>query len=257
LPQCASVALFREIVQQVLADTRYYYVSVEQTQFTAYELRSHLTPDNHEDIDQSVEELRHIIRGLHDLGYFGLIDLGRRHEGSRRCPDCSGTSIKRLAPQEDDLGYICITAECRKCGRTWAEDVDVPSNYPTGYLFCYSLLGPTGDPIRLGGHQVELVADQWKRYEDPRSLEDPQYRRGSYPTKTVLVKRPGTAWIEGKLEKVDDLYVTWNYYVPYDEGMHPSLGGGHYDMHPIEEGYVDYLIRLMNLSDRHDYELVY
>jgi len=232
-------------------------------QFVAYELtagsRAGLrAPATFRDFDESIEELRQVIRGIQVLGYFGLISLGRRHRGERRCYDCHSNNIKRYAPQDRPWGDVFIAAECEECGETWEEDVPLPTTYPTAHLFCYSLLEPTGDPVNLGSFtNAELIADQWCKYEDPRSLTDPKYRRGSYPTKTVLVRRPGTALIEGKLEGVEDLFITWKYYVPYDEGMRPSLGSGHYDMHPIEEAYVDYLIRLMALPLEWDYELVY
>lgn len=258
--QCAGDTTDFSRYMRQLVRPKFRMLAVGDTQFPAFKISVSDTDDSPETFgsyDMSMTFIRSIIRETHNLGYFGLIDLGRDEQRKYRCDVCLSYVLSYGEPTDLETGDRYIDITCDDCNNKWKQEIRIPV-YPIVYLFCYSLLEPTGDPIDLRRFiDAELVADQWMRYEDPRSLTDPTYRRGSYPTKVVLVRRPGTTWIKGILTKTDENFITWKYYVSYEGGVLPSLGHGNYDMHPIENGYVDYLIRLMSLPKDHDYELVY
>jgi len=139
----------------------------------------------------------------------------------------------------------------------------IPHAYPEFYILPRTIIQPSGYPVR-NPPQGELVADQWQRYEDPRSLDEPQYRRGSYPVRTILVRvenLPGSTtpgapenWAQ-TFKPRPDTYITWRYIIPYEGDRITSFDGGHYDM-TMEQGYIDYLVRLLKLDTLFDYRLI-
>jgi hypothetical protein len=104
-----------------------------------------------------------------------------------------------------------------------------------------SVMEPSGRPITEIAWDESpsgsiLLADQWRRHEDPRSLIDPQYRGGYYPTAVLLV------------ESANHDYVTWQDAVSYDvrRQVGSNLSYPHFDM-TLERAKVDYLCRLLKL----------
>jgi len=121
------------------------------------------------------------------------------------------------------------------------------------YLVPKTIFQLSGDPIDRSSLQSDdrIVADMWMRWEDPLTLTYPERRRGSYPSKIILVQRPDQRMISGYLKHTEDNYITWMYTMPYDRGK-PSLGTGYlnhgnYDM-PLDEARIDYLCRVLKLA---------
>jgi len=151
--------------------------------------------------------------------------------------------IKNAIPIIIELGWVALL----KSRILKNEEIDWsfpyhdpgPPRYPDLYLVPRTIIQPSGDSNICKSRNDILLADQWIRYEDPRSLENPRLRRGHYPVKVVLFYRPtGSS---------TDRYITWLCIVPYDQENNPNLINGHYDMDKIE-GYTDYLVRLLHLS---------
>jgi hypothetical protein len=143
-----------------------------------------------------------------------------------------------------------------------------PTKYPELITVPRTVMEPSGRPITPQGaiFTVEdqpnwdllsgrLLADQWAKFSDPRALTDPDYRRGSYPTAIILVERAAAdSHRHHEVSPGGANYVTWQYYVPYDEGMQPSLGRGNYDM-TLEIAKVNYLCRLLAITDNGNCQL--
>lgn len=125
-----------------------------------------------------------------------------------------------------------------------------PAQYPEIIALPRTVMGPSGRPVLTNMGYV--VADQWRRGENPLSLERPEFRTGTNPTAIILVDRSQDLLDLGQTSPKD--YVTWAYCVPYEEGRRPSTDGGHYDM-TLEEAKVDYLQRLLKLPAECSYEL--
>jgi hypothetical protein len=122
-----------------------------------------------------------------------------------------------------------------------------PAQYPEIIALPRTVLEPSGRPIHTSHGRI--VADQWRRGENPLSLTHPEFRTGTYPTAIILVDRSLT-----EPQPTDQSYVTWAYRVPYEAGRGPSTDHGHYDM-TLAQAKLDYLQRLLNLPAACNYEL--
>lgn len=158
---------------------------------------------------------------------------------------------------------------------------EIKYEYPLLYFVPQSVIELSGDQI-LPAPRGVAIADAWKQFEDPRSLTDPSYRRGSHPTKNVLAFQAGRCPLchgaghnmitvgkqriledcscrklitEGRAQEIGSYFV-WNYIVSYDEEIPPYYANGNYDLIK-EEGYAVYLSKLLKLNYTSDFKIYF
>lgn len=118
------------------------------------------------------------------------------------------------------------------------QEASFPKQYPEIVAVPRTVMEPSGSIERRG-----LVADQWRKGENPLSLTRPEFRTGFYPTAVILIHDPTN----------DDAYMTSLYRVSYDN-QPSSLSNGNYAM-TLEDAKVDYLQRLLKLPENCAFQL--
>jgi hypothetical protein len=251
----------REFLESLL-EPYFDVLSFPGTQFTVWEVKKSITDRSYATLERLISE---ITPQIIELGWIILIKSKR--QVLLRIHRKAETNEWVVQWREngrinDNKSYF---TDDRQDAEATMRDMErrIPLAYPEFYVLSRNIIQPSGYPIR-NTPQGELVADQWQRYEDPRSLDEPQYRRGSYPVRTILVRvknLPGSTtpgapenWAQ-TFKPRPDTYITWRYIIPYEGDRTTSFDGGHYDM-TMEQGYVDYLVRLLKLDTSSDYRLI-
>jgi len=286
----ATQTMTRQAIGNLLPD--FYVWGLDDLQFPGLEIQLRMTefdatypvlprtPEHFAVVDTRV---RSVIPLLLSLGWVALVQqCGEVSLRLKRNKEYDEWIVEYRVDGELDGMKSYYTNDKQDAEQTMSlmQRLSHPAQYPEILTVPRTVMEPSGRPIvtRAG----RIVADQWRKGENPRSLEVPEFRQGTYPTAIILVERPEEILrklpvclycsgnipvgvgdrecarhedpnlVESPLSSKN--YVTWAYRVPYEEGVSPSTDHGHYDM-TLAEAKVDYLCRLLVLPSACSYQL--
>lgn len=246
LPQVAPQYIVKEALRNLLPD--FYIWEIQDLQFPGLEIQVRMAgkdtsypvlPTYKEHFDAVDAKIRTAIPLLVSLGWIALVkQCGEITLKIKRDRTWNEYIVQWVVNKEvdDDKSYHTDDKQDAEQTMEAMRQSAYPTEYPEISAVPRAMMGPSGRITRR-----RLIADQWRKGENVLCLTQPELRRGLYPTAIVL------------LDDGDGTFTTMQYRVPYDD-IPPSTDHGNYRM-PLMEARIDYLRRVLDLSDKCRYEL--